>query len=100
MRKSSVGTKISTSSSFVPAGLRNIGNTCFMASILQPVMATPYLTEYFMTSFRSERHPRSTPLAQTYYQLLETCMHAQDAVTPTAIKNAVSRTVSQFTGYG
>ena len=72
-----------------------------MNSILQPLMATPYMGDYFLNKFPSERHPRSTTLARTYADMLKACKNSGgNAFTPSAIKSAVSRTVSQFSGYG
>jgi ubiquitin carboxyl-terminal hydrolase 2 len=55
---------------YEPAGLRNIGNTCFMNSILQCVIATPYLHHYFTSAFKSEKHSRRTSLADAFESLV------------------------------
>jgi ubiquitin carboxyl-terminal hydrolase 2/21 len=73
-----------------------------MNSILQCVFATPQLSDYFLSHFPSEKKQRKTPLSQSYYELLQSVKEANGVtqVTPSDLKQAVSRTVSEFRGYG
>lgn len=72
-----------------------------MNSILQCVFATPWLNEYFLNDFKSEKKLRSTPLSESYYELINRVKSANGSsvVTPSDLKNSVSRTVSEFRGY-
>lgn len=93
--------KVSKDYFHTPCGLRNIGNTCFMNSVLQPVLISPYFTEYMLQQYPKEKKNRSTPVANSFYDLLQAVRRSGgSAVTPSDIKNQVSRTVSQFSGYG
>jgi ubiquitin carboxyl-terminal hydrolase 2/21 len=71
-----------------------------MASILQCIFATAPLTKYFLTEFNSETKLRSRPLSSAYKDLLESGRSSSSCVTPTDLKNQVSKVARQFTGYG
>ena len=66
----------------------------------KPIKNTNIMPQKSLSLTRN--YKRSTRLAKTYYELLKSCHKASGGgtVTPSAIKNAVSRTVSQFSGYG
>jgi len=74
-----------------------------MNSVLQPILATPYLNEYFLNTFSTEKKLRTTRVAEAYHELLRECSSSRSSVTPSSIKNAVSRTgggAASFSGYG
>jgi ubiquitin C-terminal hydrolase len=54
-----------------PPGLRNIGNTCFMNSILQCIFATPYLNDYFLREYKKGTGCGKAKLADTYHSLIK-----------------------------
>ncbi|KAK7601321.1 hypothetical protein V9T40_008762 [Parthenolecanium corni] len=82
------------------AGLRNVGNTCYMNSILQCLSSTKALKEYVMSKSYMKDINQDGKLMNAFSSLISKMwLQSSGPVDVSAFKDVFQRLASQFAGY-